>query len=113
MKVTLSSLAGFCFGVRRSVDILHKEMEKGGRPIYTLGKLIHNEDFNKELEEKNVLPIDICDIRSLPENSVVIIRTHGVGPGVYAELEKYGIDYIDATCPYVKKIHNILSLIHI
>lgn len=108
MKVTLSSLAGFCFGVRRSVDILYKEMEKGGRPIYTLGKLIHNEDFNKELEEKNVLPIDIGDIRSLPENSVVIIRTHGVGPGVYAELEKYGIDYIDATCPYVKKIHNIV-----
>lgn len=108
MKIIKSKLAGFCFGVRRAVDIIYEEMEKSGAQIYTLGKIIHNDDFNAELEQKGVKIISPDRLKEVdPKNSVVILRAHGSLTDTYAELENRGIRYVDTTCPYVKKIQDI------
>ncbi|MBE6688675.1 MAG: 4-hydroxy-3-methylbut-2-enyl diphosphate reductase [Ruminococcaceae bacterium] len=110
MKIIKSSLAGFCFGVRRAVDIIYEELEKNTHKIYTLGKIIHNDDFNAELEEKGVEIISADELDKVnPENSVVILRAHGSLVQTYEELKRRGIRYIDTTCPYVAKIQNIAS----
>ena len=110
MKIIKSSLAGFCFGVRRAVDIIYEELEKGGSQIYTLGKIIHNDDFNSELEQKGVKIISPDELDKVdPRNSVVILRAHGSLVQTYEELKRRGIRYIDTTCPYVAKIQNIAS----
>lgn len=110
MEIIKSELAGFCFGVRRAVDIIYAELEKGTSQIYTLGKIIHNDDFNAELVQKGVKIItekqlDLID----PENSVVILRAHGSLTDTYEGIKKRGIRYIDTTCPYVAKIQKIAS----
>ncbi len=100
MQIKLAKKAGFCFGVKRAIDItfnLAKETKKG---IYTFGPLIHNPQVVQKLIQEGVNPIDDIhshDIRTL------IIRTHGVSPAVYAETSKMGYKLVDATCPFVKK----------
>ncbi len=110
MKVLLSQHAGFCFGVRRAVELLEKELEKGEKDIFTLGNIIHNEDFNENLARRGVKNISVEDLGNLPrENSLVFIRTHGIPVSVIRSLEEKKITYIDATCPFVKKIHSIVE----
>ncbi|MFQ7259938.1 MAG: bifunctional 4-hydroxy-3-methylbut-2-enyl diphosphate reductase/30S ribosomal protein S1, partial [Christensenellales bacterium] len=96
--------AGFCFGVNRAIEACYNEIEKGGR-IVTYGPLIHNKNVNKDLENKGVKSVDTLDGC---EGATVIIRSHGVGKAVYDELERRNIHYVDGTCPFVKKIHNIV-----
>ncbi len=108
MKVLLSEHAGFCFGVRRAVELLEKEISQGEREIFTLGHIIHNEDFNESLARRGVKNIGIDDLDTLPENALVFVRTHGIPLPVIEKLEKQGIAYVDATCPFVKKIHSIV-----
>ena len=109
MNVILSEHAGFCFGVRRAVDLIRAEIARGGKRICTLGQIIHNEDFNQALAQKGVLNIGEADIPSLsPEKDLVFIRTHGVPLRVIEELDRSGVPYVDATCPFVKKIHSIV-----
>lgn len=102
MKITVAKSAGFCFGVSGAVKAA---LETPGERV-TLGQLIHNDHVNDKLRSAGVGTID-----SLSEykSGTVIIRSHGVGEAVYRELEERRIPYVDATCPFVKKIHGIIK----
>lgn len=106
MEIILAKSAGFCFGVKRAIDIALETSESSSIDIFTLGPLIHNDQIVNKLKDIGVNEInEICDI---PQNAEVIIRTHGVSRRIYDELRNKNIEYIDATCPFVKKIHRIV-----
>ena len=110
MEVIVAKTAGFCFGVERAVNKVYEQIDKqDGRPIYTYGPIIHNEEVVKDLEKKGVRVIETEEeLRQLKEG-VVIIRSHGVGRPIYDLLEQNQIELVDATCPFVKKIHRIVK----
>ncbi len=104
MKITMANSAGFCFGVKRAVDLVYQEIQNGQR-VYTFGPIIHNEEVVADLNKKGVQVVeDPEELKSLPAGTI-IIRSHGVSEAVQKELSSYGHKVIDATCPYVKKIH--------
>ena len=108
MEVILAETAGFCFGVKRAVDQVYEQI-KTGKKIYTFGPIIHNENVVEDLEKKGVRVIDNVDeLATLTEGSVVI-RSHGVSKDVYELIQKQGLEIVDATCPFVKKIHRIVE----
>ena len=103
MKIIRASVLGFCFGVRRAVELVEKALaENPDKKVYSLGPLIHNENALRSLEAKGLHILQETEIASLKEGSVVIIRAHGVAPSVTDALEKGGCTIIDATCPRVK-----------
>ena len=103
MKIIRASVLGFCFGVRRAVELAEKALaENPGKKVYSLGPLIHNENALRSLEEKGLHIVDESEIEDLEKGSVVIIRAHGVAPSVTDALERRGCVIIDATCPRVK-----------
>jgi len=108
MEVMVAKTAGFCFGVERAVDKVYEQIKQGQPPICTLGPIIHNEEVVKDLEEKGVrvLP-DVAALEGMKEGTVVI-RSHGVGKAAYDKIEGLGLHLVDATCPFVKKIHRIV-----
>lgn len=106
-EVKLAKSAGFCFGVKRAVDMVYEEAKKGGR-IYTYGPIIHNEEVVNDLEKKGVRVINNGDELDDINNGTVIIRSHGVPKEIYDTMISKGLNVIDATCPFVKKIHNIV-----
>ena len=109
MEIRLAKTAGFCFGVKRAVDTVYEQAEQARGPIYTYGPIVHNEQLVRELEEKGVRVLEGKEaLESLGEGTV-IIRAHGVGKDVYELLERQNISYVDATCPFVKKIHRIVE----
>ena len=110
MEVIVAKTAGFCFGVERAVNKVYEQINKqDGRSIYTYGPIIHNEEVVKDLEKKGVQVIETEDeLRQLKEG-IVIIRSHGVGRHIYDLLEENQIEIVDATCPFVKKIHRIVK----
>lgn len=97
MKVTVADSCGFCYGVRRAVDMALQVAPN----THTLGPIIHNPQVVGKLAERNVTPVDSLD--DVKEGETILIRSHGVGPSVYEEAEKKGLRVIDATCPHVKK----------
>ena len=108
MEVILAEHAGFCFGVRRAVDKVY-ELAATGRPIYTYGPIIHNEEVVKDLERKGVKVIDSEEqLRKIHEGTVVI-RSHGVARRICEKIEEMGLECVDATCPFVKRIHTIVE----
>lgn len=111
MKVTLAKSAGFCFGVKRAVDMVYQESEKSQK-VYTLGPIIHNEQVVQDLEQKGVQVLHELD--DLPEDAevTVIIRSHGVSREVLIKLKEKGVHLVDATCPFVSKIHRIVEKKH-
>ena len=108
MEVHVADTAGFCFGVQRAVDKVYDLIEAGITPIYTLGPLIHNEEVVEELASKGVQVLNEDEIESMPHGTVVI-RSHGVGPQVYERIRAAGHETVDATCPFVLKIHRIVE----
>ena len=108
MEVLLAKSAGFCFGVKRAVEQVYEQIEKGG-PIYTYGPIIHNEEVVKDLEKKGVFVINTMEELDDITEGTVIIRSHGVSSAVYEALRKKGVEIVDATCPFVLKIHNIVK----
>lgn len=108
MKVTLAKSAGFCFGVKRAVEMVYKEAETG-KKVYTLGPIIHNEQVVQDLEQKGVHVIDTPEELSKAEDATVIIRSHGISADVYHQLEDKKVRIVDATCPFVSKIHRIVE----
>ncbi|MBS6396589.1 MAG: 4-hydroxy-3-methylbut-2-enyl diphosphate reductase [Clostridiales bacterium] len=107
MQIKTAKSAGFCFGVQRAVDTVYEQVEKGVRPIYTYGPIIHNEVVVQDLEEKGVQVLNgRKDLEALTEGTV-IIRSHGVGKDIYDLIREKGLQCVDATCPFVKKIHRI------
>lgn len=115
MEVILAKHAGFCFGVQRAVDTVYEQIEKRGkegRPIYTYGPIIHNEEVVGDLQKRGVRVLDsLADAGAIPEEArgTVIIRSHGVEKIVCERLKELGYDVVDATCPFVKRIHNIVE----
>ncbi len=109
MKVIVAKTAGFCFGVRRAVDKVYEQVEKGDGPIYTYGPIIHNEEVVKDLESKGVRVIGSREELGEITEGTVIIRSHGVGKDIYQMIERQGLKLVDATCPFVKKIHRIVE----
>lgn len=108
MEVTLAKSAGFCFGVKRAVDMVYEEAENGGN-VYTYGPIIHNEEVVEDLKQKGVQVLHTIEELKNIKTGTVIIRSHGVSKEVYDLLEAQGIRVVDATCPFVKKIHNIVQ----
>lgn len=108
MEVIRAKTAGFCFGVKRAVDTVYDQVETCRGPIYTYGPIIHNEEVVKDLEAKGVRVIRSEDELKDVGGGTVIIRSHGVEKRIYDMLEKKGIRIVDATCPFVKKIHDIV-----
>lgn len=108
MKVKVAETAGFCFGVQRAVDRVYDLIGSDATPIYTLGPIIHNEEVVSDLEKKGVAVISEEDLATL-KGGTVVIRSHGVGRKVYDKIKKYGLGYVDVTCPFVLKIHKIVE----
>ncbi|MBR4514897.1 MAG: bifunctional 4-hydroxy-3-methylbut-2-enyl diphosphate reductase/30S ribosomal protein S1 [Lachnospiraceae bacterium] len=119
MKVILAKTAGFCFGVKRALDTAYAAVERNADNgiMYTLGPIIHNEQVTEDLEKRGVeiLAEKEMDevLTSIPEEKrksvTVITRSHGIGKDVYDKLTGYGVNIVDATCPFVKKIHRIVE----
>lgn len=109
MKVVVAKSAGFCFGVKRAVQTVYDEAEKANGKIYTYGPIIHNEQVVEDLAKRGVKVIgDKSELENIREGTV-IIRSHGVSHDIHKLLLKNNINLIDATCPFVKKIHNIVK----
>ncbi|AYA99904.1 4-hydroxy-3-methylbut-2-enyl diphosphate reductase [Lachnoanaerobaculum umeaense] len=109
MKVKLAKSAGFCFGVEKAVNTVYEEAKKGDEIVYTLGPIIHNEEVVKDMKKRGVESVKIEDLDSLPKGTV-IIRSHGVSRDIYNFVKQSGHRVVDATCPFVKKIHAIVSV---
>ena len=109
MKVELAKSAGFCFGVEKAVNTVYEEAKKENEIVYTLGPIIHNEEVVKDMKKRGVEAVKIEDLDSLPKGTV-IIRSHGVSRDVYNFVKHSGHRVVDATCPFVKKIHAIVSV---
>ena len=118
-EIILAKTAGFCFGVKRAVDTVYdqvNEVKATDTIVYTYGPIIHNEEVVKDLESKGVKIIpdeetlkELVNTSTTNDNIKIIIRSHGVGKHIYDLIEKSNIEIIDATCPFVKKIHKIVS----
>ena len=109
MEVIVAKTAGFCFGVERAVNQVYDQIKHGSGPIYTLGPIIHNEGVVRDLEEKGVKVLNSENEISALTEGTVIIRSHGVGKHIYDMLKAQGVQIVDATCPFVKKIHRIVQ----
>lgn len=103
VKLFRSKKAGFCFGVKRALQIAEKSPTEIQGPIYTLGPLIHNRQVVEALEEKGIKVNDIKDAKE----GTFIIRSHGVSATVFDEAKKKGLELIDATCPFVKRAQGL------
>ncbi len=107
MKTTkVAKTAGFCFGVDRAVKLVYSEIEKGNKNVATLGPIIHNADVVNDLKSKGVRIVE--NVSELHDDETAVIRSHGVGKEIYSQLEQKGNPYIDATCPFVARIHKIV-----
>ena len=106
MQIILAKTAGFCFGVNRAVKLTYELLEQG-RPVATLGPLIHNPQVVEDLESKGAITCDSVD--DVPDGCEVVIRSHGVGQSVYDKISTRRLAYHDATCPFVTKIHEIAA----
>lgn len=108
-KIIVAKYAGFCFGVQRAVDTVYEQCGKGD--IYTYGPIIHNEEVVKDLEHKGVMIVE--DTKTLTEDGnkekTVVIRSHGISKNIYEKLKNNNINVVDATCPFVLKIHRIVE----
>ncbi len=108
MEITVAKSAGFCFGVQRAVDSVYKELEENSGEIYTFGPIIHNEQVVEDLNKRGIEVIDTVEQLKEIKEGTVVIRSHGVAKEIYDILEQQKLKMVDATCPFVKKIHNIV-----
>ncbi len=115
MEVILAEHAGFCFGVQRAVDTVYEQIARRGKdepPIYTFGSIIHNEEVVNDLQRRGVRILSsLAEAEQIPEEErgTVIIRSHGVERNVSEKLKALGYQVMDATCPFVKRIHDIVE----
>lgn len=108
MEIAVAKSAGFCFGVQRAVDSVYKELEENSGKIYTFGPIIHNEQVVEDLNKRGIEVIDTVEQLKEIKEGTVVIRSHGVAKEIYDILEQQKLKMVDATCPFVKKIHNIV-----
>ncbi|HBG5342861.1 TPA: 4-hydroxy-3-methylbut-2-enyl diphosphate reductase [Clostridioides difficile] len=110
MDVKIAKNAGFCFGVKRAMKMAWDEVEKNDSGIYALGPLIHNKQAVAKYEEKGLKTVNEIDI--IPNYENMIIRSHGVPENIYKEAKDKKLKIVDTTCPFVKKIHTVVSEYH-
>ena len=106
MQIEVASNAGFCFGVSRAISSVYGLLDSG-KKICTLGSIIHNPQMIEELSKKGVKIVECPE--NVDKDSVLVIRSHGVGLDVIQKINDLNLNYLDATCPFVKKIHNIVA----
>lgn len=106
MEITIGKTAGFCFGVKRAVEISTEEVEKEKSQIYCLGELVHNNEVIKDLEKKGLKIIESID-EVIDDKAKVIVRAHGIEKEIYQKAYEKGIKLIDCTCPKVLKTHEL------
>jgi len=106
MQIKVAKSAGFCFGVNRAVELVYKLIEEG-KPVSTLGPIIHNPQLVDDLCQKGVAIVN--DVRDKADGSILVIRSHGVPEQTITQLNSMGADYRDATCPFVAKIHSVVK----
>ena len=104
MEVILAKTSGFCFGVRRAVDTVYEQTGRKDK-IYTYGPIIHNEEVVKDLEDKGVKVLNSMEELETLDEGTIIIRSHGVPKSICERIAAKGLECIDATCPFVKRIH--------
>ena len=113
-NIVLAKSAGFCFGVKRAVNMVYEEIDKVASqgevtPIYTYGPIIHNDEVVKDFASKGVTLVkELKELADLPKGKI-IVRSHGISRKEYEEMEQYGFTVVDATCPFVRKIHKIVD----
>ncbi|MBQ1411525.1 MAG: bifunctional 4-hydroxy-3-methylbut-2-enyl diphosphate reductase/30S ribosomal protein S1 [Oscillospiraceae bacterium] len=105
MQITLSETAGFCFGVRRAVELVERTAGAGER-VVTLGPIVHNRHVVERFAHLGVR--EAAEVEEIPDGATVIIRAHGVGRAVYEALQARGLRVVDATCPFVERIHQLV-----
>ena len=108
MNVKVAKTAGFCFGVKRAVELVEQQAALG-KKVYTYGPIIHNEEVTEELAKKGVRIVSDKEEWNGAEAGTLIIRSHGVSKKVFEEMQASGHEVLDATCPFVKKIHRIVE----
>jgi 4-hydroxy-3-methylbut-2-enyl diphosphate reductase len=108
-SVEVARHAGFCFGVRRAIRLVEEALASGRGPVTSLGPVIHNPQVVRALEEQGLRRA--ADVGEIAEGTVVI-RSHGAPPRVHAELAARGLGVVDATCPFVKKLHRHARRLH-
>ena len=108
MEIKVAKTAGFCFGVKRAVETVEAQL-KAGKQVYTYGPIIHNEEVVRDFENKGVRILHPEDEWERVEKGTIVIRSHGVTRAEQEKLSAYGFEVVDATCPFVKKIHRIVE----
>ncbi len=108
MEVILAQNAGFCFGVQRAVEKVYEQTGLG-KKIYTYGPIIHNEEVVRDLGERGVTVIESPEELEALSGGTVVIRSHGVPRSIYEIMRRKGLECVDATCPFVKRIHNTVE----
>jgi len=110
MKITIARHAGFCFGVRRAIDITFKVRQNNpGKRIYTLGQIIHNPQVIDALTKRGIGIVHDIDDPALNPGDIAIVRAHGISPDKKAALTSRGVEVIDAACPMVLKLHAVIK----
>ncbi|MGN1183746.1 MAG: 4-hydroxy-3-methylbut-2-enyl diphosphate reductase [Oliverpabstia sp.] len=107
--IKVAKTAGFCFGVKRAVEKVYEQVELGKENIFTYGPIIHNEEVVADLESKGVRVLSSKEELEMLREGTVVIRSHGVPEEIYQLIEAMGLECVDATCPFVKKIHRIVE----
>ncbi len=105
MQIQVAKSAGFCFGVNRAMETVQNAIGTG--TIYTYGPIIHNKTVIEDLEKQGVYVLE--DLSQAAPGSTIVIRSHGVGKRVYDDIHRRGLRLLDGTCPFVKKIHQIVA----
>ena len=110
MKITIARYAGFCFGVRRAIDITFRvRQENPNKRIYTLGQIIHNPQVIEALKRRGIGIIHDVHDKRLKAGDIAIVRAHGISPHKKRALEERGVEVIDAACPMVLKVQSIIK----
>ena len=108
MEVIVAKTAGFCFGVRRAVELVEENLRQG-KKVYTYGPIIHNEEVIRDFEKKGVSILYPEDEWETVEKGTIVIRSHGITRAEQEKMLSFGFEVVDATCPFVKKIHRIVE----
>ena len=109
MEILLAKSAGFCFGVKRAVEKVYEQVNQGKQNVYTYGPIIHNEEVVNDLNAKGVQVLEDREALEQLTQGTVIIRSHGVSKEIYQLIESKNLECVDATCPFVRKIHKIVE----
>ena len=109
MEIIIAKNAGFCFGVKRAVDMVEKALEQGEK-VYCLGSLIHNQQVIEKLEQKGLVTLN--SVEDVPAGAKFVVRSHGIAPELMEQIKIKGGIILDATCPFVRRAQLVAEKIY-